>query len=63
MGVQFDDYNPHVMEIDDGSDVKYKEASNSLYFIMDRSYINSGYFNEYDYGIKRYNDNESPFMI
>lgn len=47
-------------EVRQGSDLIYP---NSRHFIVDRSYIVDDKLKEYDWACKRYNANESPFMI
>lgn len=63
MGVQFDDYNPHEFEMmgDDYTDMP--SFGNSMYFIVDKSYIRPDHWDEYDWATKQYNQNESPMMI
>ena len=63
MGVQFDDYNPHVFELMGDDRMDMPSFGNSMYFVVDKSYINPAYYKEYDWAVKRYNDNESPLMI
>ena len=63
MGVQFDEYNPHVFELMGDDRTAMPSFGNSMYFVVDKSYINPEYWKEYDFAAKRYNDNESPMMI
>lgn len=44
-------------------DFESSTSGNSMYFIVDRNYINPECYDEYDRATKRYNDNESPLMI
>ena len=47
-------------EVRNGNDLIYP---NSRHFVVDRSYIVDDKLKEYDWACKRYNANESPFMI
>ena len=63
MGVQFNDYNPHVFELTGDDMMEMPSFGNSMYFVVDKSYINPAYYKEYDWAVKRFNENESPMMI
>ena len=63
MGVQFDSYDPHVFTVTGDDKMELPVFGNSMYFIVDRSYINPDHYDEYDMAVKYYNDNESPLMI
>jgi len=58
IGVPFgEDYQ---YEVRNGNNLIYP---NSRHFVVDRSYIVEDKLKEYDWACKRYNANESPFMI
>lgn len=63
MGVQFNDYDPHVFNITGDDYQELPSFGNSMYFVVDRTYINPAYYAEYDRAVKDYNKDESPLMI
>jgi hypothetical protein len=63
MGVQFNEYNPHEFEMVGDDRMEMPSFGNSMYFVVDKSYINPTYWKDYDLYTKRYNQNESPLMI
>lgn len=63
MGIQFDDYNPHVLEICGDDRMMLPSFGNSMYFVLDRSYVNPEYYEDYDWAVKLIKENESPMMI
>jgi len=63
MGVQFDDYNPHVFELAGDDYRSMPSFGNSMYFVVDKSYIKPNHWKDYDMYTKSYDENESPLMI
>lgn len=63
MGVQFDDYNPHIYELSGDDYMNMPSFGNSMYFVVDKSYIKPDHWKEYDFATESYNKNESPMMI
>ena len=63
MGVQFDSYDPHVFTVTGDDKMELPEFGNSMYFVVDKSYVNPEYHDDYDTATKRYNSQESPLMI
>ena len=63
MGIQFNEYNPHEFEMVGDDRMEMPSFGNSMYFVVDKSYINPTYWKDYDLYTKQYNQNESPLMI
>ena len=63
MGVQFDDYNPHKVTLYDDDYMEKPAFGNSMYFVVDKSYVRPEMYQWYDMGADEYNRNESPLMI
>ena len=63
MGVQFDEYNPHVFELIGDDMMAMPSFGNSMYFVVDRNYINTAHLHEYDFAVERIKKNESPMLI
>ncbi len=58
MGVEFNGCDPHEFAIE-GQPM----GRNSMYFIVDKSYIRPEYYRSYDWAAKMVNDEESPLLI
>lgn len=63
MGVQFGDYNPHQVTLYDDDYMEKPAFGNSMYFVVDRSYIKPEFYKDYDFGAKQYEREESPLLI
>lgn len=63
MGVQFDAYDPHVYEVKGDDFAQLPEFGNSMYYVLDKSYINPEYHAEYDRAIAWLKEYESPLMV
>lgn len=63
MGVCFGDNDPHKLTLYDDDYQEKPAFGNSLYFIVDKSYIKKEWYDYYDFGVEQYNREESPLMI
>ena len=63
MGVCFGDNDPHKLTLYDDDYQEKPAFGNSLYFIVDKSYIRKEWYDYYDFGVEQYNREESPLMI